>query len=185
MSQAMVDLTGRRFGKLIVAWPIGHQQYTGTTRRIAWLCFCDCGKTRIYNAQELLRQDVSNKSCGCNRRNAETALHCLFLQYKGKARQRGYCWELSFDNFKRLVKSPCYYTGWLPQQIYYPSGINPSPSFTYNGIDRRDNSKGYTIENCVPCSGQVNRAKMNSSEEDFVFMCYSVVENLKSRGDLT
>jgi hypothetical protein len=37
----------------------------------------------------------------------------------------------------------------------------------YNGIDRVDNKKGYTEENCVSCCGLCNRMKMKMGLSDF------------------
>lgn len=49
------DITGRRFGKLTV---IRFQYGKG-----GWLCKCDCGKERWFNAYELTAGN--NSSCGC------------------------------------------------------------------------------------------------------------------------
>ena len=37
-----------------------------------------------------------------------------------------------------------------------------------NGIDRLDSSKGYTINNCVPCCSKCNLMKSNFKKEDFL-----------------
>lgn len=39
---------------------------------------------------------------------------------------------------------------------------------TDNGIDRVDNSKGYTSDNCVPCCWACNNAKKNNSSSEFL-----------------
>lgn len=40
----LIDLTGQRFGKLTVKYPIEH--YTPTGNKITyWHCECDCGNT--------------------------------------------------------------------------------------------------------------------------------------------
>ena len=36
------------------------------------------------------------------------------------------------------------------------------------GIDRKDSSKGYTLENCVSCCDICNRMKMQMSENTFL-----------------
>ena len=43
------DITGQRFGKLVVAWPVGSKKSGGTI----WLTFCDCGNFRLCNVWEL------------------------------------------------------------------------------------------------------------------------------------
>lgn len=57
-----VDITGRRFGRLIAI------KFTGSTdngdgRRSQWLCVCDCGTKKIARWHDLRRGSV--KSCGC------------------------------------------------------------------------------------------------------------------------
>ena len=36
-----------------------------------------------------------------------------------------------------------------------------------NGIDRIDSSKGYSVDNCVPCCAKCNYAKHDLSIDDF------------------
>lgn len=52
------DLTGRRFGKLVVI-----SRAANKWGRTAWKCRCDCGNTCITTAKEL--KDGKCKSCGC------------------------------------------------------------------------------------------------------------------------
>ena len=55
----IIDMTGQRFGKLVVLKRDGHM----SDRSIAWFCQCDCGGTKRINGYNL-RQGVT-KSCGC------------------------------------------------------------------------------------------------------------------------
>lgn len=59
-SQNRVDLTGRRFGRLVV---VGYAETKG--KRAIWLCLCDCGTKKLIASSNL--QD-GTKSCGCIRR---------------------------------------------------------------------------------------------------------------------
>jgi hypothetical protein len=43
-----------------------------------------------------------------------------------------------------------------------------SSEFQYNGIDRVDSSKGYYIDNCVPCCGICNTCKMDLTLDEFI-----------------
>lgn len=72
-----LDLTGERFGRLIVLRDVG--RYNGG---VLWLCECDCGRL-IRVASGKLREGVT-KSCGCWRRdnmikmNKERSTHGMF-----------------------------------------------------------------------------------------------------------
>ena len=58
--------------------------------------------------------------------------------------------------------------GWHPK----------SPScYLYNGIDRKNNFLGYTLENIVPCCEKCNRAKHIMNLTEFKKWVYSVYEN--------
>lgn len=54
------DLTGQRFGKLIV---IDRAPNRPNDHHVYWLCKCDCGKEVIYQGSTLTRGKA--KSCGC------------------------------------------------------------------------------------------------------------------------
>ena len=53
------DLTGRRFGKLIVTGIAERGQKAG----VRWKCKCDCGSTTIARSSDL--NNGHRKSCGC------------------------------------------------------------------------------------------------------------------------
>lgn len=55
---AFVDLTGQRFGRLTVI-----ERSNNKGRRVAWLCYCDCGNKVIALSERLIAG--RNKSCGC------------------------------------------------------------------------------------------------------------------------
>lgn len=57
----MKDLTGQRFGKLVV------QEFAGKQGNFAmWKCQCDCGKEHMARGANLLSGQI--KSCGCGAR---------------------------------------------------------------------------------------------------------------------
>ena len=56
--QKLKDLTGKRFGKLLVMKLAGK-----LNNRAAWLCKCDCGNLVIVRGNSLKSGDT--KSCGC------------------------------------------------------------------------------------------------------------------------
>jgi hypothetical protein len=56
------DLTGKRFGRLVVLKPIARQNKSGN-RQIIWYCQCDCGVRKRVAGMPLKNGDT--KSCGC------------------------------------------------------------------------------------------------------------------------
>lgn len=48
----------------------------------------------------------------------------------------------------------------------------------YNGIDRINSKKGYTLDNTVSCCSTCNTAKLNMSLEDFKTWIIKIYNNL-------
>ena len=56
------DLTGQRFGRLVVVRDSGERSHSGTVK---WLCICDCGK-KVFARSDGLNTGHT-RSCGCLR----------------------------------------------------------------------------------------------------------------------
>ncbi len=67
-AQRRSDLSGRRFGKLVVE-RMADKKLNG---RIAWVCKCDCGNETVVTATNLV--SGATKSCGCIRKENTAAL---------------------------------------------------------------------------------------------------------------
>lgn len=67
MKRTAVDLTGQRFGRLLVLAE-HHRDRDG----VHWLCCCDCGRQAIVNGRKL--RSGSTVSCGCERRRVHAAI---------------------------------------------------------------------------------------------------------------
>lgn len=61
-----LDLTGQRFGRLVVLGP-AEDQAAGVAKvaRAAWLCRCDCGKEKAVTTHSL--RTCGQRTCGCGR----------------------------------------------------------------------------------------------------------------------
>lgn len=185
------DLVGKRFGKLVVISRHSTVQYTRDSGRVLytkvkWNCVCDCGKSSVVMGSNLKGTTKGCSECTRSGTNAkpDTAFEDLWHHYQADARNRGHAWELSKEQFRALTQSPCYYTGILPAQVgksaatvrRLKEGKEPLPGgvYIYNGIDRRDNNKGYSIENCVPCCKEANQMKMAFGHDEFIALCKEI-----------
>jgi hypothetical protein len=92
-----------------------------------------------------------------------TALKCLFNTYRQGAKRRGIAWELTLEQFKNATSSNCHYCDAVPKQKSYigkrKKFVPYLHEYRYNGIDRKDNSRGYIEDNCVPCCSSCNYIK--------------------------
>lgn len=66
MSRVKVDLTGKRFDKLVVIKQIEDYISPKGERKSRWLCQCDCGNQVVRTTNHLNRGH--NQSCGCLQR---------------------------------------------------------------------------------------------------------------------
>ena len=80
--------------------------------------------------------------------------------YKRQARSRGLAWELTDGDFDRLTSSDCYHCGTPPANVKRRKKYEGS-EFVYSGIDRLDNTLGYTRENSAACCFDCNRYKLD------------------------
>lgn len=62
-----IDLTGRRFGRLMAIEPT--ERRSGGS--VVWRCECDCGNVCFARSSDLVSKNT--KSCGCLRREAGAA----------------------------------------------------------------------------------------------------------------
>jgi len=162
---AVINETGNRYGLLTVI------RRDGTLGlEAAWLCQCDCGKTKTIRGRSLRIGDT--KSCGHlaygNHRLAfgESSKRGLLHSYKQCAKKRNHKWGLGEKKFYELTKQDCFYCGLPPSQMYQP-GKQSYGKYIYSGIDRVNSQIGYTTRNVVACCRRCNCAKNNMSVTEF------------------
>jgi len=163
------DLTGKVFGRLQV---VGKSTLVYSDKHTRWVCKCECGN--ITNVVSSSLYSGNTQSCGCLRKDVtqqinrldygEAAFNSLIGDYKRSAKKRHLDFTLTREEFRNIVLGNCYYCGKEPSQTgnqkFY--GL-----FIHNGIDRVDNSIGYTRENVVTCCKQCNQAKSNYTVLEF------------------
>jgi hypothetical protein len=83
-----------------------------------------------------------------------------YSSYKETALKRGITFDLDEEEFK-LIRDMC---------DCYTCGKSNSNEHT-NGIDRKDNCKGYTVDNCELCCGDCNFLKKKLNHDNFLLQC--------------
>jgi|WetSurSiteA1Bulk_404760.scaffolds.fasta_scaffold08870_2 hypothetical protein len=162
------DLTGKKFGELLVIKRINNLEKRGN-KRTYWLCRCDCGNEKIILKEALLSGCTT--SCGCYNRKKHLKPYGIATQnkkytaYKHSAKQRNIVFSLSKEDFLELVTGNCFYCGSEPNNI--TKSIYNNGDFISNGIDRIDSNKGYIEGNVVSCCSMCNLAKGTVPIDDF------------------
>lgn len=167
MSRKLIDIMGQKFGRLTVI-----RRVNSVNDSTLYLCKCKCGTEKIINGAHLRRGYT--KSCGClNKENVENkklftglaSMRALIRRYKMQAKRRGYSFNLKDEQFAEITQKDCFYCGAKPNNI--SKGDRCNGIYVYNGIDRINSKKGYTLDNIVPCCRICNRAKSDLTFKEF------------------
>lgn len=148
----LIDRTGQRYGRLLVLERAEDRISPKGAHTVQWRCKCACGKECVVSTNELRNGDT--RSCGCLNKELTTqrnTTHGLsktklwhvwssmknrcnnpkaekFAMYGGRGIKVCAAWENDFENFFEWA-----------MKNGYQEGLS---------IDRIDNAKGYSPENC-------------------------------------
>jgi len=86
--------------------------------------------------------------------------------YLRGAQERGLVFALTKEQVESLIYKPCVYCGRVGVSTCARTVPDPR-QMAYNGIDRVDNTQGYSLSNTVTCCIDCNRAKADHSVEYF------------------
>jgi hypothetical protein len=169
------SLTGQVFNGNTVLNLVGKNKYLSYEYEI----LCECGNKYIAEGNDV--KTARRVSCGCKRtKNSVSKCNLdpyhalnynLYSDYKKKAEYRNIDFNLSFEEFKELTSKSCVYCGIEHSNIktrHRNNKIASNVILHYNGIDRVDNTKGYTKENSVSCCKICNQAKHTMTENNFI-----------------
>lgn len=154
----LIDLTGKRYGKLVVIKLDHIQKFPCGKNERHYLCKCDCGNYKVVRACSL--RNGNTKSCGCYAKEmlskrqrkhnmSKTSLYKAWRNMKLRCTNPNYtdycdygargisiCNEwMSFENFKN----------WALKNGYKEKKINGKNILS---LDRIDVNKGYSPNNC-------------------------------------
>jgi len=184
------DLLGKRFGRLeVIARAPNHRTPNGSHKTM-WLCRCDCGKETKVDASSLTRKCKDKRpteSCGCLRLEAVASKDWLgveFRRYRKHNMKRGWRstqipFQLTVKEFSELILKDCFYCGEKPFTKSHVGG------FLRNGIDRVNNSAGYSIDNVVTCCQSCNKLKGSFDVNEFKNLCSKISKFQSQLGDKT
>lgn len=139
------DLTGQRFGKLVV---IERAQNRG--EQTMWRCKCDCGNETLVFASNLTRSQHT-KSCGCLRLKHGQYYQRIYWVWSGMKKR---CFNKNHPTFKNYGGrgiSVC--DEWKNSfQLFYEwamsNGYNPNAKQGECTLDRIDVNGNYEPSNC-------------------------------------
>lgn len=165
------NLTARIFGNWIVIKDLGIVIMKNGNRRHKCECQCKCGNIQVVDAGNL--KNSSSKSCkSCAIKNmwklekGKASFNLEYGRYIKSAKRRGLKFSLTKEQFRKITSSNCHYCGVEPKQ--YSKQQYHHGRYLHNGIDRKNNKEGYTIENSLPCCKCCNFAKRAMSYQEYI-----------------
>lgn len=145
------DLTGQRFGRFVVLTRVEN----GKNRKAQWLCRCDCGTEKIVHGYNL--RTGRSKSCGCYQKDLiaqvgkSHATHGLshtrlYAIWNGMVRRCHNPKAQRYDDYGGRGITVC--DEWKNDFMAFREWALSNGYRDDLSIDRKDNDKGYSPENC-------------------------------------
>ncbi len=146
-----IDMTGARFGRLVVMC----RTEDGPRNETLWICSCDCGNQNVVvRGASLRRASKPTRSCGCliaestttrtRKAPGESGFTLYLAGAKRNAIIRALEWPLTDVAVRALNSSPCFYCGKPPCSISRAGTSNPN--YTAEGIARVARIYRHSIE---------------------------------------
>lgn len=137
------NITGQKFNYLTV---LSRAENLPNSRATRWNCLCDCGNTKVINGSSL--KSGRTTSCGCFVKKINTthgySKHPLFQSWQAMVKRCINKKDPAYKNYGGRGISVC--EEWLHSPNQFIADMNPRPLGLE--LDRIDNNKGYSKENC-------------------------------------
>lgn len=146
-----------------VGQKIGTRLIVSSLPRSLFSVICTvCSHETVQRGVDLVKlSDRECLKCKINSRDANATT--VFNRVKGNANTRSIKFEITLKDFMDIASKNCFYCNEKPIQNHdFRARSKP-----YNGLDRLDNSKGYTKNNSVSCCPTCNYAKHDLSLSEF------------------
>lgn len=172
----LIDLTNKKFGKLFVI-----SRFKDNDKHTKWKCQCSCGNITIVTSDNL---NKGIKSCGCSKigSNAKNfsgykdITGIFWSKIKSCAKVRNIDFNVTIQQVWDLFQNQngkCALSG---IKLYF------APNKKSKGIaslDRKDSSKGYTIDNIQWVYKDINKIKMDIHNATFIDLCHNISSHQK------
>ena len=149
-------------GQIIGDWTIISNEWSDKAKARRVRTRCVCGKEFDNHVYRL--EAGKSLSCGCRRNTRRLApFESTYNALKQIAKKRRKDFSLLYTDYLNFTfQQDCFYCGdrilWVARGRCSRKEKPPKGYLTKN-LDRKDNTKGYSVENCVVCCGRCNKVK--------------------------
>lgn len=138
-----LDLTGQRFGRLVVIAKATLPPPSTGNRSLKWEARCSCGRTVLVRATSLRTGNTT--SCGCSRTKHGQSRTGLYQLWSSMIRRCELTTSKDYPHYgARGIKV---YTEWRVNFEAFAKDMGPRPTNRHT-IDRRDSNGDYEPANC-------------------------------------
>lgn len=166
MNSSIRDLTGERFGRLVVESLNNGER---KSRAKYWNCLCDCGTRKVVRGTSLTRKRT--KSCGCyniektsNRAKSHGLSKTSDYQLWFRIKQR--CYSKNRENYKRYGgRGIKMFEAWINDPQSFIEYVRSLKNYGLEGftIDRIENDGNYEPDNLRWASNKTQSRNKRSS----------------------
>ena len=170
---------------------------SGAGKHYHYECICDCGGFTRATKQNLVSSKKRGINCACKQCLSKTIsdknknkppkwkdeidkkVALIKSEYTTRAVKKQIEMGLTHEDFKTLCSTNCYYCG-ISAKEFRVTDDKPKKGLmrlNFNGLDRVNSKKGYTLDNVVPCCEDCNKAKRNLEQNDFLNLIKQIYEN--------
>ena len=125
---------------------------------------CVYEERRAPGSKTKLWRSENKEHIAADSRKRANAPKGKYSEYRRQAVRRSLVFAITFDEFMLFWKKPCRYCDGPIETI---------------GLDRKNNSVGYVIDNITACCSRCNYAKTDMNSIEFVSFCSAVHRNVE------
>lgn len=141
----------------------GHRTYR------SWLC-------RIHNEHiKIIREHDLRRRKGTRTPPLKAQINRIYMGYKHRCKKRNIFFDLTPQDFYLKSQKNCSYCGAAP------ANQEQGSSYIYNGLDRKDNRRGYVKSNSIPCCARCNSIKSNILTYEEMLAAMRAIQRLSQR----
>lgn len=122
-----------------------------------YICLCKCDRKTVVAGADLIRKKATQCfMCARNINKPYETLYNRFVHIVTKKNEKKHTCNITFKQFlKFTVIDKCHY---CCAPIFWAKESRQANNKGYN-LDRKNNDKGYTVNNCVVCCKRCNFGK--------------------------